>query len=200
MLYTKLQNAFARHELTEEEQEICFNAFSSRTLERKEVLLREGSLCRHLVFVDQGCLRAYAVGRNGVRQSIQFAIEGWVITDLLSFLTEEPSVHGIDAVEDSEVLLMDKAGRDRVLIQVPKFEHILRPLMEASFIAGQRRLNGLTELTLEERYKTLARQYPELIRRVPQMMLAQYLGVAPETLSRATKQMGTKCEGDTVSP
>ncbi|MEI6949392.1 Crp/Fnr family transcriptional regulator [Paraflavisolibacter sp. H34] len=175
--------------LTEEEEEICKTFFVPKKLRKKQYLLQQDDICRHLAFVEKGVLRSYTVNDKGVEHIVQFALEGWWIADQYSFLTHEPSSYNIDALEDAELLLLTRSSYEALMDAVPKFERYQRLLLQNSLIAMQRRLVGSLSLSAEEKYTKLIHAYPDIIQRVPQHMIASYLGITPETLSRIRKQM-----------
>jgi CRP-like cAMP-binding protein len=178
--------------LTEDEQEICKSLLVSKKLRKKQYLLQEGDVAKYSAFVEKGALRSYTIDDKGSEHIIQFAIEGWWISDIYSFLTGEPSTYNIEALEDCELLTLTKAAQEELVEKVPKFERYLRILMQGAYIALQRRMTGTLVHTAEEKYLSLTKAYPDIIQRVPQHMIASYLGVTPETLSRIRRQMATR--------
>ena len=178
--------------LTAEEFDLAKTLFIPKKLRKRQYLLQEGDVCRYLAFVEKGILRSFTVDEKGNEQVIQFALEGWWIADAYSLLTGEPSTQNIDALEDAEVLLLSKQSNEILFDKIPKFERYFRFLMQNNMIALQRRLMGSLTQSAEEKYATLSRNYPDIIQRIPQHMVASYLGVTPETLSRIRKQMSVK--------
>jgi CRP-like cAMP-binding protein len=144
------------------------------------------------VFVEKGALRSYTIDEKGNEHIVQFAIEGWWTSDMYSFITGEPSVYNIDVLEDSELLLLSNPSQEELLQKVPKFEKYQRLLVQAAYIALQRRLVLSLSQTAEEKYTRLLNTYPDIIQRVPQHMVASYLGITPETLSRIRKQISDR--------
>jgi CRP-like cAMP-binding protein len=181
-----------RIHLTDEEFGRCVTFFVSKKVRKKQFILQEGEVCRHIAFVTSGCLRSYTVDSNGEEHIIQFAIEDWWISDLQSFLSGKPTTYNIDALEDSELLLLDKEARDRMLESVPKLERYFRLLQEANYVAMHHRIEGSLSSTAEERYLDFIKTYPTLIQRVPQGQIASYLGITPQSLSRIRKEMSEK--------
>jgi CRP-like cAMP-binding protein len=178
--------------LTDEDRELVKSFFIPKKLRKKQYLLQEGDVCKYTAFVEKGSLRSYKLDEKDNEHIIQFAFEGWWIADQYSFLTGEPSDYNIDALEDSELLIITKAQQDKLLDAVPKFERYLRILMQNAIISMQRRLVGSLSLTAEEKYNQLIVTYPNITQRIPQHMIASYLGVTPETLSRVRKVMADR--------
>ena len=111
------------------------------------------------------------------------------MTDLYSFLTNEPSTYNIDAIEDSELVLITKSASDELRKLSSKYQEYIFQITSEAYIQLQRRLTSIISLTLEERYKDLTANYPDIIQRVPQHMIASYMGLTPETLSRVRKRI-----------
>jgi CRP-like cAMP-binding protein len=179
-------------QLTEGEMEFCKTVFIPKKLRRKQFLLQEGDVCRYTAFVNKGCLRQYTIDKKGGEHIVQFAIEDWWIGDMYSSLTGEPSTYNIDTLEESELLLFDTKNRDLLLERIPKFEKFFRILLEGHHIATHRRIIGAMSQTAEERFVTFSKTYPKIIQRVPQHMVASYLGLTPETLSRIRNKIVRK--------
>ena len=178
--------------LNNEEQDIIKTYLTPKKLRKKQYLLQEGDACKHIAFVEKGVLRAYTVSENGTEHIIQFALEGWTISDLYSFLTGEPATYNIDALEDAELILISKQAQEELLKKVPKYETYTRLQLTGAYIAMQRRLTSIISLPLEERYTDFTALYPNIIQRVPQHMIASYMGLTPETLSRVRSRISRK--------
>jgi len=178
-----------RVRLTDEEKESCKQFFIPRKLRRRQFLLQQGDVCRVNAFVERGLLRAFTVDEKGNEHIIQFAAEGWWISDLYSFLTGEISDYNIEALEDCELLLLSPSASEELLTAVPKFESYQRKLLQGAYIAMQRRITSSLKQTAEEKYLKVVEDYPHITQRVPQHMIASYLGITAETLSRIRKQL-----------
>jgi CRP-like cAMP-binding protein len=178
--------------LTEEEENIIKTYLAPKKLRRKQYLLQETDVCKYIAFVEKGALRAYTVSEKGTEHIIQFAVEGWLISDLYSFLTEEPATYNIDALENTELILTSKTAHEELLQKLPKYETYTRIQITGAYIAMQRRLTSIISLSLEERYTYFTSLYPDLVQRVPQHMIASYMGLTPETLSRVRKRLSEK--------
>jgi CRP-like cAMP-binding protein len=175
--------------LTSDEEAIFKNYLMPKKLRKKQFILQEGDICKYSIFVEKGLLRSYSVNEKGNDQVVQFALEGWWIADLYSFITGEPSRYNIDALEDCELLLINNDGLKEVRRQIPKFLEFSFLQMQNAYIALERRWSHMVTLSTEERYNKLLDKYPDIVQRVPQHMIASYLGLTPETLSRAKKQI-----------
>lgn len=178
--------------ITEEEFEFCKTLFIPKKLRKKQYLLQEGDVCRYTSFVEKGMLRTFTVDEKRNEPILQFSFEGWWIADLYSFLTEEPSIYNVEAIENCELLLITKPSWDILLEKVPAFERYFRILIQNSLIATQRRLMSSLSETAEEKYTKLIENFPTCLQRVPQHMIASYLGITPETLSRIRGQMAAR--------
>ena len=184
LLYQKLSEKIT---VTEEEFNYCKSLFMPRKLRRRQYLLQEGDVCKYQAFVSKGIMRSYTVDEKGTEHILQFASEGWWMADLSSYLTGEPSLFNMEAIEESELLLLCKPSWDELMHTFPKFEHYFRILIQNSLVATQKRLMQSLSETTEEKYNQFMHTYPDCVQRVPQHMIASYLGVSRETLSRLRK-------------
>lgn len=158
--------------------------FQPKILKRRQFLLRKGEICRYSAFVEKGCLRSYTIDNMGEEHILQFAIENWWIGDQHSFLTGEPSSYFIDALEDSEVLLINKQNYEDFIKYSPKIESFFVQLTQNNRAALEKRISSFLSMTAEEKYICMLDTYPNIVQRVPQKHVASYLGITPESLSR----------------
>ena len=175
--------------LTDEEFDICSKYFVPKKLRKHQFLLNEGEVCTHIGFVNSGCLREYTIDKKGNEHIIQFAIADWWISDLNSYLSGLPSAYNIDALQDSEVLLLEKSAREELLDNCKKMDRFFRLLIEANYIATHQRIVDSLSSSAEERYLKLIKTYPKLFEIVPQNQIASYLGITPQSLSRIRKEL-----------
>jgi CRP-like cAMP-binding protein len=188
LLYQKINEKIT---LTEEEFNLCKTLFSPKKLRKKQYILQEGDVCKYNIFVSKGLLRSYTIDDKGNEHILQFALEGWWTADLYSFFTEEPSLFTIEALEDSELLLITRPSWESLLQKLPVFERYFRILIQNNLIATQRRLMESLSETAERKYLKFIKTYPESVQRVPQHMIASYLGITRETLSRLRRDIAS---------
>jgi len=178
--------------LTNEEREKIKSYLTFKKLRKNQYFLQEGDDAKYLAFVEKGALRQYSVDDEGGVHIVQFAIEGWTVSDLYGFFTGEKASYNIDAIEDSELVVIDRQSNEEMLATIPKYETYTRLQITGAYIAMQKRLNSITTLSLEERYKEFTKAYPNLHERFPQHMIASYLGLQPATLSRIRRRISEK--------
>ena len=174
----------ARTGLTDAEFPQCTAMMIPRRIRKGQALIEAGEPDRYLAFVTAGCLRAFSVDEKGEEHVVQFALEEWWISDLYSFLTGKPAQLTIEALEDSDVLLIDANAYEKLCTTVPAFERYFRILLQNNYIATHRRLLASISMSAEERYLQLIAEYPPIIQRVALRHIASYLGITPEALSR----------------
>lgn len=163
-----------------------------KKLRRKQYLLQEGDVWRYNAFVCKGLLRTYTVDEKGQEHFIQFSPEDWWAGDRESYLNEQPAKYNIDAYEDSEVVLIAKDDFNMLLTNIPKFNLMMINLLERTFIALRNRMHSNISYTGEEKYLDFLKKHPDLANRLPQHMIASYLGITAETLSRIRNQLAKK--------
>jgi CRP-like cAMP-binding protein len=183
------QNFNTKVPLTEEEQELIKNYLTVKKIRKRQYLLQEGDVCKCVAFVEKGALRLYRINEDGSEHIVAFALEGSFITDLYSFLTNEPSMYNIDAIEDSELVLITKGPSDELRRRSSKYQEFIFQITSDAYIQLEKRITSTISLSIEERYKELIANNPDIIQRVPQHMIASYMGLNPETLSRVRRRI-----------
>ena len=178
--------------LTEADQEAISGYFVAKKLRKRQYLLQEGEVCKYLTFVAKGLLRTYNVDEKGDEHMSIFGWEGWWVSDFNSFLSGEPAVFNIDAIEESEVLMISLANYEALTLAVPIMDRYFRILYQNSLVTKERRLMSSISHSAEEKYVALLESNPQIIERIPQNLIASYLGIAPETLSRIKKQLAIR--------
>lgn len=162
--------------------------FKSRQAGRKENLLVEGQICKFNYFVVKGCLRKFFINDKGTEQTTEFAIENWWMTDLFAFESQLKTPFHIQAVETTEVLYIDKHQQDALLGQHPVMEKYFRYIYQKAYAAAQMRLMYFHNYSREALYHHFRKRQPEFLQRVPQYLIASYLGFTPEYLSEIRKK------------
>jgi CRP-like cAMP-binding protein len=155
-------------------------------------LLRQGEICKHSFFVESGLLRQYSIDNKGKEHILQFAPETWFISDRGSVYFNQPSDYFIQALEDSKVLQIDESFILHLAEQNKSFLAFNNKLLHNHIRHLQKRVTQLLSATAEERYLDFIKLYPDILLRVPQSMVASYLGITPESLSRVRKDLAVK--------
>jgi CRP-like cAMP-binding protein len=188
----KLRAFFERSfPITDEQFEFIKTLFVSKKVNKGEFLLREGDVSKYSIFVASGCLRTYTIDSTGKEHILQFSTENWWTGDL-SFRSNVPAQCFIEALEDSEVLLTEIDSIQKLTRHIPGSAIFYESALQKSAAAKNQRIVSSLSATAEERYNDFLKKYPSLIQRVPQHMIASYLGISPETLSRIRKKQSYK--------
>lgn len=184
-----LQNIAKHISLNTQEEGLFVSMLEYQKVKAKKMLLNEGDICRHSIFVTDGCLRGFTIDNNGFEHVLSFAPQHWWIADMYSLLSQKPGTLYIQAMVDTEMLLLSKLNQEKLYLQTPKFERFFRIITEKSLVAHQQRLVDSLSLSAEERYNKFCTIYPNLIYTLPQKQVAAYIGVTPEFLSKMKSQM-----------
>ncbi|MEH6763117.1 MAG: Crp/Fnr family transcriptional regulator [Aequorivita antarctica] len=160
--------------------------------EKGAIVLRKGDLCKHSLFVEKGLLRSYMLDESGKEHVIQFAPENWFVVDRSSVYFNDPSESYIEAIEDTEVVMIGEDFICSASQTSPVFSRFNDKLLHNHIRQMQKRINLLLGATAEKRYLSFIKMYPDLLLRVPQWMIASYLGITPESLSRVRKELAHK--------
>lgn len=186
-MHEKLRSFFERKfPVTDEQFELIKRLFIPEKVKKGEFLLREGEMSRYSIFVASGCLRTYTIDDRGKEHILQFSPENWWTGDM-SFTSNVPSRVFIDALEDSEVLLSELSALQKLNEYIPESAVHYQAALQKSMESKAHRIISSLSATAEERYSDFLKKYPSLVQRVPQHMIASYLGISPETLSRIRK-------------
>lgn len=187
-----LQNITKYIPLDRTEADFFVSLLQSKTLKKRDYLLRQGDICKTENFIIKGCFRVYSIDENGVEHIVMFGIESWWISDLYSFLTQAPADYFIEALEDSEILQITRENLDRLYEKVPKFERFFRIILQNAFITQQNRIKQNLSSSAEERYLYFIERYPQMAQRVSQKQVAAYLGITPVFLSMLRRKLVKK--------
>lgn len=173
--------------LFDEEKSLIQDAFKLKRLRKKQYYLQEGNISKYIGFLIKGAMRMYSVDQKGHEHIVRFGVENWWMGDYESFNMLTPTRFNVDAVEDSELLIISNMQIQELIIKIPAVAEMVKVLDRRANIATQNRIHAAISLTAEERYQHLQDTYPGFIQRFPQNMIASYLGISPETLSRIRK-------------
>ncbi len=160
-----------------------------KTVKKDEFLLRKGEYSHYIFFVESGLLRQYSIDEKGKEHILGFAPENWFVSDRESIYFNQPSSYFIQALEYSTVALLDDNFLKLLSTKVPAFRDYNNKLLHNHIRSLQKRINQLLSDSAEERYLQFVKRYPDILLRVPQTMVASYLGITPESLSRLRKDL-----------
>ncbi|GAB3261726.1 hypothetical protein GCM10027347_26930 [Larkinella harenae] len=174
--------------LKDGEQGAILAHFKPVHVKKKENLVEAGQLCRSHYFVVKGCLRMFFINEKGVEQTIQFAIENWWLTDYMAFQKQQRTDFFIQAVENTDVVAIDFHAQEQLIDQFPQLDRYYRLVYQKAYAAAQLRIKYLYDFTREELYHHFNDKYPDFIQRIPQYLLASFLGFTPEYLSEIRRK------------
>jgi CRP-like cAMP-binding protein len=178
--------------LTEDEQAVIEGKFHHKRLRRKQYFLQEGDVCKQIAFVVKGAARMYSIDNKGHEHIVRFALETWWLGDHESFNLLTPSRFHIEMLEDTDLLVITTVNAHELRDQVKGFDLTIKAMDKQLAVATQKRIHASISMTAEERYDDLVKTYPQFLQRFPQNMVASYLGVSPETLSRMRKNLADR--------
>lgn len=178
--------------MTDDEAENVSSGLKRLKFQKGDILLKRGVICQHSFFVENGLLRSYMLDESGKEHLIQFAPENWFIVDRSSVYFNDASESYIEAIEDTEVVLIGEDFFCKANETSEAFSKFNDKLLHNHIRHMQQRINLLLGATAENRYLSFIKTYPDLLLRVPQWMIASYLGITPESLSRVRKELAHK--------
>lgn len=186
-IFKKHINKFAQ--VSDDEFEEIIKFFDIKKVSKKENLLEERQICKHHYFVLDGLLRKFFINEKGVEQTTEFAVETWWITDNFAYEHKVSTEFYIQAVEQSTVLYVTENNQEQLLKEFPVMERYFRFVYQRAYAAAQKRIQFLFSLSKEEFYFQAIKNHPEFVQRVPQYLIASYLGFTPEYLSEIRKKL-----------
>lgn len=169
--------------LTEADEVLLASYLTVKEVKKKEYLLRQGEVCQENYFIIKGLFRLYLITSKGAEQVIQFGIEGWWITEYHSYKSGLPSGFFLQAVENATVIAINRNTQEELFGKIPQLERYFRFVLEKAYAAQLIRIHYIFNLTGEEQYRMMVEKYPGFVQRIPQYMLASFLGITPEFLS-----------------
>lgn len=178
--------------LSEEESNLLASVFKPKKFRKHQFLLQEGEVCKFAGFIVKGAFKQYTIDKTGKENILGLYIENWWVGDRESFMIGTPSPYFIDAFEDVDMLLAGREDFINKLSQQPFINELMKVLTEKQSFNLMKRVQAAQTLTAEERYEDFQKRFPEFIQRFPQHIIASYLGMTKETLSRIRAGTGKK--------
>lgn len=182
-------NKYPSTPLTSEEEALIVAAFQPTRIRKKQYFLQEEEMCKYVGFIVKGAMRQYSVDEKGVEHMVQLYLENYWVSDRESAVMLTPSKYYIDAWEETELLRITVADMLELIEKIPSFGKMTRQMDQRSFIVSQRRVNSTITHSAEKRYEEFAENHPQFLQRFPQHLIASFLGITKETLSRIRKQV-----------
>lgn len=185
-------NRYSTDGISENEFEILKTYFTYKRLRKKQYFLQEGDICKYFGFILSGAMKQYTVDDKGTEFIIQLFIENWWVGDRESYATSNPSIYNIDAWEECELLLITRYDVTELLQRSPAFAEMVRVMDDRNSVANQKRLTSSISAGAEKRYYDFVATHPNFVERFPQHIIASYLGITKDTLSRIKRQSKEK--------
>jgi CRP-like cAMP-binding protein len=176
-------------DLTPEEETLLLSKVINRTYLKDQYIVQQGDVCKNACFVITGCTKVFYMGKDGQEHIILFAIEDWWTSDLGSFITQTPADFNVQCIENTELFQFPYETLEDLYKIIPKLERLFRKIMERALVASQKRIIRNFSLSAKERYLIFSNTYPKIEQRVPQYMIASYLGITKEFLSKIKGQI-----------
>jgi CRP-like cAMP-binding protein len=175
--------------LTPDEEALLISKVQMRKVRKKQWLVTPGEYCKSDHFVNKGCFRSYYQDDNGVQHTIRFATEGWWMTDVFSLFTQKPATLYVEALEDGEVVVVTESAMEELYKAIPQFNTYFRVVYQKGLAFSNNRILHTISNTAASHYQVFLQQFPTAEQRIPQYMIASYLGVTPEFLSKIKSKM-----------
>ena len=178
--------------LSEEEKALICQAVREKKVKKNQFVVHEGAVQKCTNFLNKGSMRTYFIDPSGDEHIVQFAIEGWWISDLQSFISQAPATFNVQAIEDCEILELPYENLEMLYDRIPKMERYFRVITQRAFVAFQQRIVQNISMSAEERYLAFKQKYPKIELRIPQRLIASYLGISAEFLSKIKARLAQK--------
>jgi CRP-like cAMP-binding protein len=170
--------------LTVEEETILFSKIIHRNYLKDQYITQQGDVCKSVSFILSGCTKMFYIDKEGQEHIIMFSIEDWWTSDLGSFISQTPADYNVQCIENTELIQFTYEKLEELYKDIPKLERLFRKIVERAFVASQKRLIRNFSVTAKERYLLFKKNYPKIEQRIPQYMVASYLGITKEFLSK----------------
>ena len=175
--------------LTVEEEAILFSKVVHRNYLKDQYIIQQGDTCKHTNFIISGCTKTFYLDKKGQEHIVMFSIEDWWTSDLGSFITQTPADFNVQCLENTQLIQFTVENLEALYIEIPKLERLFRKVAERAIVALQKRIIENFSLSAIERYQIFKQTYPEIDQRVPQYMIASYLGITKEFLSKIKSEL-----------
>ena len=175
--------------LTNTEVDFLTSRLSSRKYLKGQYILQQGDISQTECFIISGCTKMFYLDDNGQEHIIMFSIEDWWTSDLGSFISQTPSDFNVQCLENTEIIQFSYNNIEEIFSKIPKLERFFRKIIEKAFVASQKRIIRNFSLTAKERYIIFRNNYPKIEQRIPQYLIASYLGITKEFLSKIKSQL-----------
>jgi len=186
MLFNYIQD-LSGQTLSEDDKELLMAHFKPKKIRKRQYFLQEGDVCKYAGFIVKGAAKTYTVDEKGHEHILKLSVEDWWLADFESYYHLKPSRFNIEALEDMEILQITNAVVEEFIKPIPAFSAMQKVLSQNNTIAAQKRMQSAISQSGEERFQELVNEYPHFIQRFSQNMIASYLGLTPESLSRIRK-------------
>jgi CRP-like cAMP-binding protein len=176
-------------DLSSQEKEILLDYVQYRKYLKGQFIVQQGDICKYESFVIKGCLKTFYINEEGQEHIVMFAIENWWTADLGSFITQTPAHYNVQCLENTEVVQFSYEKLEQLYLLIPKLERFFRIIIQKAYVASEKRIVTNFSMPAKERYLKFREQYPKIEQRVPQYMIASYLGITKEFLSKIRSQL-----------
>ena len=190
-LFTKIET-MSSIQLRAQDKDYIQSKFKSRNMAKRQCLLHEGDICKYIGFIVSGSCKMYAIDDKGRQHILRLGVDGYWLGDYESFYLSTPSRYHIEMMEDVNLMLIDKKDLQELVVHVPAIDSMIKNMNIQCIIATQNRIHASISLTAEGKYNELLTTHPIFFERFPQTMIASYLGIAPETLTRVRRSLLSK--------
>jgi CRP-like cAMP-binding protein len=175
--------------LTEKETLFLISKVTFRKYLKGQYIVQQGDICKKQCFIISGCTKTFYMDAGGQEHIVLFAIEDWWTSDMGSFITQAPADFNVQCIENTELIQITYEDNEEILGKIPKLERFFRKIVESAYAASQKRIIRSFSLTAKEQYLFFKEQYPTIEQRVPQYMIASYLGITKEFFSKIKSQL-----------
>ncbi len=176
-------------DLTKDEEQVLTSLISTRKLLKGQYFLQQGDVCKFSGFVISGCTKTFYVDDEGQEHVVMFSIEDWWTSDMGSFITQKPADFNVQCLENTELIQFSYENQQQMMKEIPKLERFFRIIVQRAFVASQKRIVRSMSMSAKDRYLYFRNEYPKIEQRIPQYLIASYLGITKEFLSKIKSQL-----------